>query len=132
MYYVQNIVVGRKDGKRVLYSLRDPIIVDLLVVARKIFNNHLIDTISMLEELDGAESEMMAKEDRLSIEVKKEDIIQHGIETFRSLGAHYVCEVCIKVEILVVFHANIYKMELDVEKEILLVQLGYVEFKVFI
>ncbi|MRB31345.1 transcriptional regulator, partial [Bacillus thuringiensis] len=25
-------------------------------------NNHLIDTISMLEELDGAESEMMAKE----------------------------------------------------------------------
>ncbi|MGQ0422775.1 transcriptional regulator, partial [Bacillus sp. HC-Mk] len=41
---------------------RDPIIVDLLVVARKIFNNHLIDAISMLEELDGAESEMMAKE----------------------------------------------------------------------
>lgn len=39
----------------------------------------------------------------MSIEVKKEDIIQHGIETFRSLGAHYVCEVCIKVEILVVF-----------------------------
>lgn len=58
----KNIVVGRKDGKRVLYSLRDPIIVDLLVVARKIFNNHLIDTISMLEELDEAESEMMAKE----------------------------------------------------------------------
>ena len=53
----------------------------------------------------------------MSIEVKKEDIIQHGIETFRSLGAHYVCEVCIKVEILVVFHANIYKMELDVEKK---------------
>lgn len=48
----KNIVVGTKDGKRVLYSLRDPMIVDLLVVARKIFNNHLIDTISMLEELD--------------------------------------------------------------------------------
>ncbi|WP_336820391.1 DNA mismatch repair protein [Bacillus thuringiensis] len=32
----------------------------------------------------------------MSIEVKKEDIIQRGIETFRSLGAHYVCEVCIK------------------------------------
>lgn len=48
----KNIVVGVKDGKRVLYSLRDPMILDLLVVARRIFNNHLIDTITMLEELD--------------------------------------------------------------------------------
>lgn len=48
----KNIVVGIKDGKRVLYSLRDPLITKLLSVAREIFNNHLIDTISMLEELD--------------------------------------------------------------------------------
>jgi DNA-binding transcriptional ArsR family regulator len=58
----KNIVVGTKDGKRVLYSLRDPMIINLLVVARKIFNNHLIDTISMLEELDEAESEMIKEE----------------------------------------------------------------------
>jgi DNA-binding transcriptional ArsR family regulator len=59
----KNIVVGTKDGKRVLYpSLRDPMIMNLLVVARKIFNNHLIDTISMLEELDEAESEMIKEE----------------------------------------------------------------------
>ncbi|PGA90473.1 ArsR/SmtB family transcription factor [Bacillus toyonensis] len=58
----KNIVVGTKDGKRVLYSLRDPMIVDLLVVARKIFNNHLIDTISMLEELDETEPETIIKE----------------------------------------------------------------------
>jgi len=58
----KNIVVGTKDGKRVLYSLRDPMIMNLLVVARKIFNNHLIDTISMLEELDETESETMIKE----------------------------------------------------------------------
>ncbi|CAH2461174.1 Arsenical Resistance Operon Repressor [Bacillus mycoides KBAB4] len=37
-------------------------IVDLLVVARKIFNNHLIDTISMLEELDETERETIVKE----------------------------------------------------------------------
>lgn len=37
-------------------------IMNLLVVARKIFNNHLIDTISMLEELDEAESEMIKEE----------------------------------------------------------------------
>lgn len=48
----KNIVVGIKDGKRVLYSLRDPMIVDLLVAAKAIFNNHLIDTITMLEEIE--------------------------------------------------------------------------------
>ncbi|EPF02501.1 DNA mismatch repair protein [Bacillus toyonensis] len=32
----------------------------------------------------------------MSSEVKKEDIIQHGIETFHSIGAHHVCKVCIK------------------------------------
>ncbi|WP_277583998.1 ArsR/SmtB family transcription factor [Psychrobacillus antarcticus] len=49
----KNIVVGRKDGKKVLYSLRDPAIIELLKVARDLFNNHLIDTISMYEELEG-------------------------------------------------------------------------------
>lgn len=58
----KNIVVGTKDGKRVLYSLRDPMIMNLLEVARKIFNNHLIDTISMLEELDETDGETIAKE----------------------------------------------------------------------
>lgn len=58
----KNIVVGTKDGKRVVYSLRDPMIVDLLVVAKRIFNNHLIDTILMLEELDEAERESIVKE----------------------------------------------------------------------
>lgn len=47
----KNIVVGVKNGKNVIYSLRDPMIINLLDVARTIFNNHLIDTISRLEEL---------------------------------------------------------------------------------
>jgi DNA-binding transcriptional ArsR family regulator len=46
----KNIVYGTKDGNRVLYSLRDPMIIDLLNIARQIFNNHLIDTISMLDK----------------------------------------------------------------------------------
>lgn len=46
----KNIVVGTKDGKRVIYSLRDRKIVDLLAIAKEIYNNHLIDTISQLEE----------------------------------------------------------------------------------
>ncbi|MEE6451699.1 MULTISPECIES: ArsR/SmtB family transcription factor [Bacillaceae] len=46
----KNIVYGTKEGNKVTYSLRDPIISELLVVARQIFNNHLVDTISMLDK----------------------------------------------------------------------------------
>lgn len=45
----KNIVYGTKDGNKVVYSLRDPMITELLAVARQIFNNHMIDTISMLD-----------------------------------------------------------------------------------
>ncbi|MBT2686917.1 winged helix-turn-helix transcriptional regulator [Bacillus sp. ISL-47] len=48
----KNIVTGTKDGNRVIYSLRDPMIIDLLTVARQIFNNHLVDTISMLDKIN--------------------------------------------------------------------------------
>ncbi|MGG3451647.1 MULTISPECIES: ArsR/SmtB family transcription factor [Bacillaceae] len=47
----KNIVTGTKDGTRVIYSLRDPMIVELLSVAKQIFNNHLVDTISMLDQM---------------------------------------------------------------------------------
>lgn len=46
----KNIVFGTKDGNRVTYSLRDPMIMDLLYIARQIFNNHLIDTVSKLDK----------------------------------------------------------------------------------
>ena len=45
----KNIVFGTKDGNKVTYSLRDPMLIELLTVAKHIFNNHLIDTISMLD-----------------------------------------------------------------------------------
>ena len=48
----KNIVIGRKHGKSVIYSLRDPSIVQLLEAAREIFNNHLIDTVAMLEDME--------------------------------------------------------------------------------
>ncbi|WP_153127152.1 ArsR/SmtB family transcription factor [Peribacillus tepidiphilus] len=46
----KNIVYGTKEGNRVTYSLRDPMIIELLSIARQIFNNHLIDTASMLDK----------------------------------------------------------------------------------
>jgi DNA-binding transcriptional ArsR family regulator len=47
----QNIVIGQKDGLSVRYALGDPLVGDLLDVARRIFNNHLVKTRGMLREL---------------------------------------------------------------------------------
>ena len=46
-----NIVNGRKEGVSVRYAVRDPLIADLLVVARRIFNNHLVGTQDLLRQL---------------------------------------------------------------------------------
>jgi DNA-binding transcriptional ArsR family regulator len=48
----KNIVDTRKVGTSVYYTVRDPALFDLLDVARTIFNNHLIDTRSILEQLE--------------------------------------------------------------------------------
>jgi DNA-binding transcriptional ArsR family regulator len=47
----QNVVMTQKEGTSVRYELRDPAVGDLLEVARRIFNNHLISTQGMLREL---------------------------------------------------------------------------------
>ena len=48
----KNIVSGTKDGNKVVYTLKDPMIIELLAVARQIFNNHLVDTITMLDKFN--------------------------------------------------------------------------------
>ena len=52
----KNIVTGTKDGNRVIYSLRDPLIIELLQVAKQIFNNHLVDTITILDRFSENEN----------------------------------------------------------------------------
>src|SRR5579863_3197574 len=47
----RSIVVGRKDGQSVFYSVRDPEVFKLLDVAKRIFNNHLIDVKDLLSQL---------------------------------------------------------------------------------
>ena len=47
----KNIVTTTKIGSSVRYAVRDPLVRDLLAVARRIFNNQLIGTQSMLREL---------------------------------------------------------------------------------
>jgi len=57
---MKSIVVGRKDGSNVFYSVRDPQIFELLDVARQIFNNQLIDTQDMLSQLQEEEKALKA------------------------------------------------------------------------
>ena len=47
----KNIIVARKAGLNVYYSVNDPTIFKLLDVAREIFNNHLIGVRSILKEI---------------------------------------------------------------------------------
>ena len=51
MLRAKNIVKARKEGTTVRYTVRDPSIRDLLAIARRIFDSHLIDTQTMLREL---------------------------------------------------------------------------------
>jgi DNA-binding transcriptional ArsR family regulator len=46
-----NVVVGRKAGVSVRYSVRDQLVGDLLVVARQIFNNQLSGSRNLLRQL---------------------------------------------------------------------------------
>ena len=47
----QGIVSATKEGLSVRYAVRDPLVGELLEVARRIFNNHLVTTRGLLREL---------------------------------------------------------------------------------
>jgi DNA-binding transcriptional ArsR family regulator len=47
-----HVVTARKQGTAVRYVLRDPLVGDLLQVARRIFGNQLAGTQDMLRELE--------------------------------------------------------------------------------
>lgn len=53
----KGLIIARKNGTSVYYSVKDPLLFQLLDVARAIFNNQLIDTKTMLSQLEsGAET----------------------------------------------------------------------------
>lgn len=47
-----NLVQTRKEGTSVLYSVANPLIFELLDVARQILTSSLVDTRALLEELE--------------------------------------------------------------------------------
>lgn len=48
---LKNVVRAEKEGTTVRYALSDPLVGDLLAVARRIFNNQLTGTQTMLRQL---------------------------------------------------------------------------------
>jgi len=48
----KNLVANRKEGNNVYYSVRDPMVFQLLDIAKNIFNNHLINIRAVLEGLE--------------------------------------------------------------------------------
>lgn len=46
-----HLVVTRKNGNQVLYSLRDPLLAEVLNAMRKYFQNHFDDSIGMLKRM---------------------------------------------------------------------------------
>lgn len=48
----KNLVTKRKEGNMVLYSLRDPLIVEVLDTLKRYFHAHLSESLAMLEEID--------------------------------------------------------------------------------
>ena len=55
------VVSAEKEGLAVRYSLRDPLVADLLEVARRIFNNHFVNTQGLLRELQRESRHMVRR-----------------------------------------------------------------------
>jgi len=47
----KQIVIGRKEGNQVFYSLRDPALIEVLDIMKRYFYSHLSQTMSMLKEI---------------------------------------------------------------------------------
>ncbi len=47
------LVVNRKSGNQVFYSVRDPIIIKVLALMRRYFYTHLQEAMDLLGEMDG-------------------------------------------------------------------------------
>jgi ArsR family transcriptional regulator len=48
----KQLVLNRKAGNQVFYSVRDPIIVDVLNLMRTYFQTHLKESLGMLDEME--------------------------------------------------------------------------------
>ena len=53
----RQLVVNRKAGNQVFYSVRDPILLQVLALMRSYFQKHLNDALAILEEIGESQTE---------------------------------------------------------------------------
>jgi ArsR family transcriptional regulator len=58
---LKNIVTSRKEGNQVFYSVRDPLIIDVLDTMRRYFQAHIEEAMSTLQQIDLLEKDVAAK-----------------------------------------------------------------------
>ena len=58
----KQLVVGRKEGNQVFYSLRDPVIGMVLELMRLYFQSHLKEALEMLRDIETEESSLKQAE----------------------------------------------------------------------
>lgn len=51
----KNILISRKAGNQVFYSVRDPLIIDVLDIMRRYFHKHMNEVLATLKAIDKAE-----------------------------------------------------------------------------
>jgi ArsR family transcriptional regulator len=57
----KNIVSHRKEGNQVFYSVRDPLLIEVLDIMRRYFQTHLEEAMAMLKEIDHTQRENAAR-----------------------------------------------------------------------
>lgn len=53
----KHIVTSRKEGNQVFYSVRDPLLIEVLDVMRRYFQAHVEEAMAMLREIDRSDKE---------------------------------------------------------------------------
>lgn len=48
----KHIVVSRREGNQVFYSVRDPLLIEILDILRRYFQAHVEESMSMLQEIE--------------------------------------------------------------------------------
>ena len=53
----KQIVTSRKEGNQVFYSVRDPLLIEVLDIMRRYFQAHVEEALTMLKEIDRSDRE---------------------------------------------------------------------------
>ena len=57
----KHIVTSRKEGSQVFYSVRDPLLIEVLDIMRRYFQAHVEEAMSMLQQIDLLDKDVATK-----------------------------------------------------------------------